>query len=168
MAQCWLGWPFPVLIYIARASRVCTIGLDSDLFQNSVTGISIQSNRAFIIPIYAARYRYGMCTLEYQASNVTAVFKVTTFCMDSSLSSLINRIASHRTPRCAEIQPMSQQAAAATRHRLRNDLYCVEWALNSTPTNQRNSSVSGTGARYTRSCSVPQTRQQGYADNRKH
>jgi len=82
---------------IARASRVCTIGLDSDLFQNSVTGISIQSNRAFIIPIYAARYRYGMCTLEYQASNVTAVFKVTTFCMDSSLSSLINRIASYTT-----------------------------------------------------------------------
>jgi len=48
-----------------------------------------------------------MWQLECQASNVTATVQ--------SASSFFATDQSHRTPCSAEIQPMSQQAAAATR-----------------------------------------------------
>ena len=42
------------------------------------------------------------------------VFKVTTFSMDTCFQSFFANDQLHHTPRSAEIQPMSQQAAAAT------------------------------------------------------
>ena len=43
------------------------------------------------------------------------VFKVTTFCTDTCFQSFFATDQLHSPPRCAEIQPMSQQDASATR-----------------------------------------------------
>jgi len=42
------------------------------------------------------------------------VFKVTTFCTDTCFQSFFATDQLHRAPRCAEIQPMSQQDASVT------------------------------------------------------
>jgi len=51
----------------------------------------------------------------WQQATSQQVFKVITFSMDTRFQSFFTTNQSHHPPRCAEIQPMSEQAAAATR-----------------------------------------------------
>jgi len=44
------------------------------------------------------------------------VFRVTIFCISTCFQSFFDTDQSHSAPRCAEIQPMSQQAAASSRN----------------------------------------------------
>jgi len=49
-----------------------------------------------------------------QAMSQQVFIRVTTFCINTCFQSFFDTDQSHSAPRCAEIQPMSQQAAAAS------------------------------------------------------
>jgi len=61
------------------------------------------------------RIRCDVWKLECQASKVTASVQSDHLLHGNMLSVFFDTDQSHSTPRCADIQPMSQQAAATTR-----------------------------------------------------
>jgi len=123
---------------LAHLTRECHLLVECETFPSEWRFV------AFLQMLVALK-RTVCCVwqLECQASTITASVQsdhLLQFCMDTCFQSFLPLISL----RCVEMQPMSQQAVAAS----------------------HNSSVSLHALRS--SCSMPQTQYCGYADNRKH